>query len=448
MKRRGRWSLASFLKLAVEVPYYFLLVVILILVVASVVSLRHRHGGSMAVTMPVSFQLDPASHQFVTGRHDVQAASIEQAHGTLLVRTGNAIKGIAWVELAYQMIGLGVIVFVLNRLRAILRTLRDQNPFGAPNASRIRMIGIVLVVGQLANAGLGAWLATHVSREISLAGLTFKADLSISGWVIFSGLILFMLAEVFKMGAEMRGDLETARKIQFDLVPGEIFRRNHIVVQARMQPCKVVGGDYYDVLELDDRRIAVVIGDVTGKAMPAAMLMASVLGSGRAICSAGLRGSELIAALNKHVCTTNIDGDRLVTLFYAELDTITGAMTYVNAGHNPPILLRADGRVERLGPTAMVLGVTADALVEARQIELKPSDRLLLFTDGFSEAFNKKDEEYGEERLAESFARVRTQPPSIAVERMIADVESFCGRVEPRDDMTLMLVCREPAQMA
>jgi sigma-B regulation protein RsbU (phosphoserine phosphatase) len=117
----------------------------------------------------------------------------------------------------------------------------------------------------------------------------------------------------------------------------------------------------------------------------------------------------------------------------------------VNAGHNPPILLRSDGRVERLQPTAMVLGVVTDTVVESQQVEIKPADRLLLFTDGFSEAFNRRDEEYGEERLTNSFIRTRTLPPSVAVERLIADVLSFCGSVQPRDDMTLMLVERQPA---
>lgn len=353
--------------------------------------------------------------------------------------------GIAWAGLGYGIISLGVVLFVLNRLRAIFRTLRDQNPFVVLNASRIRMIGVVLVLGQLASTGLGAWYAARVTREISVAGLTLNADLSINTWVIFSGLILLMLAEVFRLGADMKGDLETARKIQFDLVPGEIFRKNDAVVQARMRPAEIVGGDLYDVFDLDEKRLAVIVGDVTGKGLPAAMLMASVLGSVRALCTAGLRGGELIAALNRHVCTSNASGDRLVTLFYGELDTTTGEMTYVNAGHNPPILLRSDGRVDRLQPTAMVLGVMADTVVESRQVEIKPADRLLLFTDGFSEAFNKRDEEYGEERLTKSFVRVRTLPPSVAVERLISDVLSFCGSAEPSDDMTLMLVERQPA---
>jgi len=134
-----------------------------------------------------------------------------------------------------------------------------------------------------------------------------------------------------------------------------------------------------------------------------------------------------------------------VTLFYGEFDTTTGEMTYVNAGHNSPMLLRSDGQVDRLQPTAMLLGVEYDTVVESRQVEIKPADRLLLFTDGFTEAFNKRDQEYGEKRLTESLVRVRTMPPSIAVERLISDVLSYCGSVQPRDDMTLMLVGPRPA---
>jgi serine phosphatase RsbU (regulator of sigma subunit) len=438
MKLLGRWSLASFMKLVIDVSYYLLLVIgpVLVAIVLWLL-LTPGHNGSTQFEMPVRFQLDPASHALVTARHDIQAVAITQAHGMLQVRGGFSNFGWAW--LLYGIVLLGIVLFVLNRLRAIFRTLRDQNPFVALNASRIQMIGIVLVVGALVDAGLGGWYAEQVTKGISLTGVTLEADWSVNTWGIFSGLILLMLAEVFRLGADMKGDIETARKIQLDLVPGEVFRKNNAVVHARMRPAKIVGGDYYDVLELDDKRIAVIVGDVTGKGLSAAMLMASVLGSMRALCSAGLRGCELIAALNRHVCT-NSSGDRLVTLFYGELDTSTLEMTYVNAGHNPPILLRADGRVERLQPTAMVLGAMADVVVESRQVQIKPADRLLLFTDGFSEAFNKRDEEYGEKRLTESFVRVRTLPPAAALEELIADVKSFGGSVQQGDDMTVMLV--------
>jgi sigma-B regulation protein RsbU (phosphoserine phosphatase) len=188
----------------------------------------------------------------------------------------------------------------------------------------------------------------------------------------------------------------------------------------------------------------VIVGDVTGKGLPAALLMTSIMGSLRALLAAGLRGSELITALNRHVCANTVGG-RFVTLFYGELEAATGSLTYVNAGHNPPFLRRVNGEVEQLQPTAMILGVASDAVVEARQVQIEPADRLLLFTDGLSEALNTKDEEYGEERLKSSLVRVHTLSPAAALERLLADVQSFCGGAPPHDDMTLMLVVRQPA---
>jgi hypothetical protein len=444
MKLLGRWSLASLMTFVISASYYFLISVLSVgLIITSWVARRSGQNVSLNLEVPVRFELDRATHPFVTARHDVQAVSIVRAHGTLqFTAWASSILGVAWPGLVFAVITLGVVLFVLNRLRAIFRSLSDQNPFVVANASRIRMIGIVLVLGQLARAGPLAWFAGRITREISVKGLTLKGDMSINTWVIFAGVILVMLAEVFRLGAEMKGDLETARKIQVDMVPGEIFHKNDAVVHARMRPAKSVGGDYYDVLELDERRLAVILGDVAGKGLPAAMLMASVLGSMRALCSAGLRGCELIAALNKLV-RANSSGDRLVTLFYGELDTSTGQIAYVNAGHNPPILLRSDGRVDRLQPTTRVLGLPMPALVESRDVEIKPADRLLLFTDGLTEAVNKKNQEYGEERLTESLSHGRALPSSIVGDHLIADVLSFCGSVQPFDDMTLMLVERQ-----
>jgi serine phosphatase RsbU (regulator of sigma subunit) len=442
MKLLGRWSLASVMKAVVGVPYYLLLVFLPVLLALGLwVGLKPGRKATVDLEVPVRVELDAAAHPFSTTRDDTTQVSIEKLHGELSVRR-KASGGAVLVGLGAAIIGLGTVLIVLNRLRAILRTLTDQDPFVPANASRIRTIGLVLIIGQLASAGLGAGLAAHVARDVSLAGLTFRPELGLNGWVIFGGLVLLMLAEVFKLGAEMKGDLETARKIQASLVPGEVFRKNRAEVHARMVPARTVGGDYYDVLEMGEEGLAVIVGDVTGKGLPAAMLMASVLGSARALFSAGLRGKDLIAALNRHVCT-NAAGGRFVTLFYGELDAATGELNYVNAGHNPPLLARADGSVDRLEPTGMVLGVMPEASFEACRAEIRAADRLLIFTDGYSEAFNKKDEEYGEGRLAESLVRAQGLPLQAAVERVTADVLAFCGSIPPHDDMTLMLVARQ-----
>lgn len=447
MKVLGRWSLASLLKVVIEVPYYALLVMVpLFCAFALWIGIASgRPGRQLSVTLqvPVRFQLDSASHPFSTTQQNVRAVSIRKAQGELTV-DGVTSSGVRWAALGGAIIGLATALFVLGLLRAMFRTLKDENPFVPRNSARIRTIGLALILGQLAYAAFAAWLAARVTRGISVAGVVFENTPAIDAWVLFSGAILIMLAEVFRLGAQMKGDLETARKIQVDLLPGEAFHKNDIVVHARMRPARTVGGDLYDVIDLDDRRLAVVIGDVTGKGLPAALLMTSIIGSLRALLTAGLRGSELIAALNRHVCT-NAAGGRFVTLFYGELEAATGNLTYVNAGHNPPFLLRVNGDVDQLAPTAMILGVATDALIETRQVQIGQADRLLLFTDGLSEAFNKKDEEYGEERIKGSLLRARALPLPGAVERLVADVQSFCGSAPPHDDMTIMLVERQPA---
>jgi hypothetical protein len=410
MKLLGRWSLASFLKHGVDVYYYFLITVIpVILVIAVLLAVvAHRHE-SWPVQLPVRLEFNSGSQSRVTSpTNGIQSASVIRAHGTLQVVIPKLNTLMAWAGWGEVIIWVAITLIVLNRLRAIFGTLRDKDPFVAVNASRIRTIALVLIFGELIGTVAGGLAGYRVTGDISMAGLKVYPDYSFNSAVIFAGLILLMVAEVFRLGADMKGDIETARKIQLDLVPGEVFRESNVAVHARMRPARIVGGDYYDVLKLDNGRLALFVGDVSGKGMPAAMLMATVLGSTRALSSAGLRGCALIAALNRHVCASTSSG-RFVTLFYAEIDTATGATTYVNAGHNSPLVLRGDGGIERLESTAMVLGVNPDTEIEARQVEINPGDRLLLFTDGFSEAFNKADEEYGEARLRESFVRARSR---------------------------------------
>jgi len=208
-----------------------------------------------------------------------------------------------------------------------------------------------------------------------------------------------------------------------------------------MRPANTVGGDYFDVIELPEGRLALVVGDVAGKGMPAALLMALLQGSLRTLITAGMRGAELIAKLNAHLCV-NIPSNRLITFFYAELEPDSGFLRYVNAGHNPPFLLRASGGTERLPATALALGIVPDTPFEVVDTFVAPGDRLFLYTDGVTEAFDPRDEEYGEARLLAYLESQRGAPHRALVDGVIANVLLFCGTARPRDDMTLMCVER------
>jgi len=262
-------------------------------------------------------------------------------------------------------------------------------------------------------------------------------------WILVAAsLVFFLLILELRDKLTLKGDLEVARQIQFGLLPFEPYHKGGVAIATFMRPANTVGGDYFDVIELPEGGLAVVLGDVAGKGMPAALLMALLQGSLRTLLNAGLRGAELCSKLNSHLYTT-IPSNRLITLFYGELAEGAGCLRYVNAGHNPPFLLRGDGPAERLAPTAMALGVLSETPFEAMETELLPGDRLVLYTDGITEAFNPREEEYGDARLEAVLERHRRSSEKELVEGLVEDVLSFCDSARPRDDMSLLILSRE-----
>jgi hypothetical protein len=281
---------------------------------------------------------------------------------------------------------------------------------------------------------LAAWLRFLVTQVSSPFWFSIPVSL-LAGSMIFALLMVELRDKL-----ALKGDLEIARQIQFGLLPFAPFSRGGTSVYTAMRPANTVGGDYFDIIELPDGRIALAMGDVAGKGIPAALLMALLQGSLRTLLTAGFRGAELVRTLNDHLYA-NIPRNRLVTLFYAELDPATGAFHYVNAGHNAPLLLRSTG-VARLGTTGVALGVLGGSAFEERGETLAAGERLFLYTDGITEAFDPGDHEYGEPRL-ESFLLSRPQVPSPElIDAVREDVLAFCGSARPRDDMTMMLVER------
>ena len=274
----------------------------------------------------------------------------------------------------------------------------------------------------------------------SIAGGGWEVPTIFTFALVAATLMFALLMIELRDKLALKGDLEIARQIQFGLLPFEPFTREGTSVYAAMRPANTVGGDYFDIIELGERHVALAMGDVAGKGIPAALLMALLQGSLRTLLSAGLRGADLMRTLNAHL-HANIPSNRLITLFYAEYDPFTGSLRYVNAGHNAPYVLRPGG-VERLHATGVCLGIVPDAVYDVLETTLVPGDRLFLFTDGITEAFDALENEYGEERLeARLVAQVALAPPEL-IESVRQDVLAFCGNVRPRDDMTMMLVAR------
>ncbi|HKS97562.1 MAG TPA: SpoIIE family protein phosphatase [Terriglobia bacterium] len=233
-------------------------------------------------------------------------------------------------------------------------------------------------------------------------------------------------------------ELEEAGDIERRLLPREIPPVPGCEISAAWQPARVVGGDYYDVLQLGEGQVGLCIADAIGKGFPAALLMSNLQAAVRAAGAATAQPRELSARLNREV-SSHLAPGKFITLFYGLLDASRRRLTYTNAGHNAPILMRRDGSHVRLEGSGAALGVFAGWDYEQDEVELASGDRLVLFTDGVSEAANPDGEEYGEERLLELLRENRHCGAAELEHKVMRAIHEFSSGTL-RDDATLIVV--------
>src|SRR4051812_19257702 len=240
--------------------------------------------------------------------------------------------------------------------------------------------------------------------------------------------------------AEQR-ELAEALKIQRRLLPQHVPQIDGWELAVSWQPASGVGGDCFDIIRFGDSRLALSIADVVGKGIPAALLMSNLQAAVRAFASDVVDPRELCHQVNRILCG-NIAEGRFISFFYAMLDAATGTLTYTNAGHYLPMLVRADGAVERLGIGGPVLGVISDGEYEQAQVTLAAGDRLVLFTDGLTEARSPTDEEFGEDRLLDALLQHHACSAPALQARLADAVAAFTGG-RLQDDATLMVLAAD-----
>jgi sigma-B regulation protein RsbU (phosphoserine phosphatase) len=232
-------------------------------------------------------------------------------------------------------------------------------------------------------------------------------------------------------------ELKRAREIQQMLLPSTLPQLAGVQIAGAWQPAREVGGDYFDVIQLDKDRLGICVGDVAGKGITAALLMANLQASFRAFATTEASPQVVCTKLNKFLCA-NIASGKFVTFFYAVLDADARTLIYENAGHSPGLLLRSNGTTETLQGGGAVLGALPDWNYQDYTAQLQPGDQLLLSTDGITEAENAQLEEFGDERLLEA-ARA-CHGSALEVQRAImGQVAAFCGG-NFRDDATLLVL--------
>lgn len=324
--------------------------------------------------------------------------------------------------------------------------------FLAALASSILSVAVIMLVFQIPYSQFGAelWLSGRLGTVvITLVGILYHLYTESRSALESRNRELQQSVDVAQTHSEQQGqELEKARDIQEGLLPKKIPQVKGLEVAGAWQPARVVGGDYYDVLKFSDSKLGICIGDVVGKGITAALLMANLQASFRAFAEEGVSPGALCGKLHG-VISNNVASEKFVTFCYCTIDAAENRLTYASAGHCPPLLLRASGEVIALKEGGTPLGILPGKEYPGREypgkeyrdteVQLKAGDRLILYTDGLTEAMNAQGQEFGEPRLARLGRQNRALSATELLEVIRKEVSSYSGG-SFQDDFTLVVV--------
>lgn len=293
--------------------------------------------------------------------------------------------------------------------------------------------------------------ARRVALLLAIVLMIFHFDFSPEGRRVsldFGGIgvaILFLiLALELADRVTMKRDLEIARDIQRWLVPDKPPVVPGVDIAFATRPQNTVAGDYYDAFMRPGPEgaagqvLLMVVADVAGKSVPAALLMATFQASVHSLAARPGSLDDLARELNHYACDHSLSGMRFTTAFLAEWDSAARQLRYVNAGHNAPFLRRTSGTVERLGEGGLPFGISATAEYKSVAVRINPGELLVIFTDGLAEAVNASGQEYGEPRLQERVACFTNETAAAAMAALMGDVDTFVGQARQHDDITCL----------
>jgi sigma-B regulation protein RsbU (phosphoserine phosphatase) len=273
--------------------------------------------------------------------------------------------------------------------------------------------------------------------KMDLVALTLVANVAA---VKIDNVRLFQQEQRMK---EMERELRAAAKIQQGLLPAEPPEVPGYELFGYNKPCYDVGGDYFDYLLRDERTLSFAVGDVSGKGLTASLLMASIQAAFHAHLSTPVPVDEFVSQLNRAVCRASAS-NKFSTFFYGEIDLASGLLRFCNAGHNPPLLVRAaGGETELLSGGGMILGFDTDVRYTVHEAALNHGDLIVAFSDGVTESVNIADEEFGEARLIDTVKGCSEQSVLEIRQRIDSAIEEFVGEADIFDDYTLVLVRRQ-----
>jgi len=251
-------------------------------------------------------------------------------------------------------------------------------------------------------------------------------------------------AKLFEESIEkerMEKELELAAQIQKNFLPKENPECENFEIAGTNIPCHQVGGDYYDFITIDPHRLGIIIADVSGKGVSSSLLMAFLRGALHSEVHPQYKLKEMAAKLNNFVHRSSAI-NRFITCFFCELNKKSGELRYVNAGHDPPLILNRKKEIHPLESCGLCLGAFPSATYKEKKVTLSPGDMALLYTDGITESRNKEKKEFDKEGLIKLLRKHSNLPPQKLQEKILDEINSFTAGAEQIDDMTLVIIKR------
>ena len=305
--------------------------------------------------------------------------------------------------------------------------------------SLLSELGVFLVVPMISQDELVGFIG--LSRKSTRFRYSYE-DVTLLGVLANQMVIAMNNARLYQESLEkqkLEEELALARQIQVGLLPKVCPKGEFFEFSAFIQPARQVGGDYYDFLETGEGRVGIAIADATGKGIPAAMLISLVHASLRAEVKNRLCPSRVIANINQLILSST-SSEKFATMFYGELDPQSRKLIYCNAGHNYPMVIHQDGRVEFLDTGGLILGAFQEAIYERGEVLFEKNDTVFFYSDGLTENFNDKDEEFGEKRVLDLLLKNRSLDPERLKEKVIEESTNFTGGIPPYDDFTIVVL--------
>ena len=339
-------------------------------------------------------------------------------------------NGVEALELLRAVGDIDMVVSDINMPQMDGLTLLEQIPSVDPN---IRAI-IVSAYGDMDNirTAMNRGAFDFITKPIDFTDLQVTIDRTLAHLAEWRSVL-----KARDQLVSVQNELSIATQIQQSVLPTRLPQGAGFHLHASMEAARSVGGDFYDTIPLEDGRVGLAIADVSDKGVPAALFMMASYTLLRAAARTPDAGSTM-QEVNDLLTETNVAG-MFVTMFYAVFDPASGSLTYANGGHNPPVLMHADGTTEQLPLTGGVaLGVMSGLDYNVKSIDLAPGDTMFLYTDGIPEAINGDDEEFGMERLCTTLTAARDRNAHDLTDSVLTDLQAFVGDTPQFDDITCL----------